>query len=74
MHNEFQSNGVLPQRKVLNLWDAYDTSARCNPECGEGGLSFNNDVNGHGSHCAGTIGGNTAGVAPDASLYGLKVR
>lgn len=26
-----------------------------------------------GTHCAGTVGGNTVGVAPDANIYGLKV-
>ncbi|TLD24968.1 hypothetical protein PspLS_05595 [Pyricularia sp. CBS 133598] len=31
------------------------------------------DQNGHGSHCAGTIGGKTFGVAKKASLVGVKV-
>jgi subtilisin family serine protease len=31
------------------------------------------DVDGHGSHCAGTIAGNTYGVAPGAEVYGVKV-
>jgi len=35
--------------------------------------SVNNDQNGHGTHCAGTIGGATVGVAKRASLYAVKV-
>lgn len=31
------------------------------------------DGNGHGTHCAGTIGGHTYGVAPAVSLIGVKV-
>lgn len=33
----------------------------------------NADMNGHGSHCAGIVGGGTLGVAPGASLVGVKV-
>jgi len=33
----------------------------------------NTDLNGHGTHCAGTIGGNIYGVAKAASLYAVKV-
>ncbi|WP_411026846.1 S8 family peptidase, partial [Salmonella sp. s55044] len=31
------------------------------------------DCNGHGSHCAGTVGGNTYGVANQVSLFGVRV-
>lgn len=31
------------------------------------------DMNGHGTHCAGTIGGHKYGVAKDSSLIGVKV-
>lgn len=33
----------------------------------------NGDGNGHGTHCAGTVGGNTYGVAKKTQLYGVKV-
>jgi hypothetical protein len=32
-----------------------------------------NDKQGHGTHCAGTIGGNQYGVAKDATLHAVKV-
>jgi len=35
--------------------------------------SSNTDGNGHGTHCAGTIGGSTYGVAKAASLVAVKV-
>jgi len=33
----------------------------------------NTDLNGHGTHCAGTVAGNTYGVAKQASLKAVKV-
>jgi len=33
----------------------------------------NTDLNGHGTHCAGTIGGTVYGVAKKVSLYAVKV-
>jgi len=33
----------------------------------------NTDLNGHGTHCSGTIGGTTYGVAKGVSLYAVKV-
>jgi subtilisin family serine protease len=33
----------------------------------------NTDLNGHGTHCAGTIGGTVYGVAKSVSLYAVKV-
>jgi len=31
------------------------------------------DTHGHGTHCAGTVGGATLGVAPKATIHGVKV-
>ncbi|EOD44577.1 putative peptidase s8 s53 subtilisin kexin sedolisin protein [Neofusicoccum parvum UCRNP2] len=36
-------------------------------------FTSNTDGNGHGTHCAGTIGGSTVGVASKANLIGVKV-
>ena len=30
-------------------------------------------INGHGSHCAGTVGGATVGIAPQANIFGMKI-
>ncbi|KCV68475.1 hypothetical protein H696_04769 [Fonticula alba] len=38
-----------------------------------GGNSNANDDNGHGTHCAGTVGGKTWGMAKKATLYSVKV-
>ncbi|XP_030829479.1 uncharacterized protein LOC591764 [Strongylocentrotus purpuratus] len=31
------------------------------------------DCNGHGTHCAGTVGSNTYGIAREANLYGIRI-
>jgi len=38
-----------------------------------GQVSCAQDSNGHGTHCAGTIGGKKYGVAKKAAIYGVKV-
>ena len=60
-------------RVVKNLWDAYGLHPQCSPECTGAGTSFNHDVNGHGSHVAGTVGGASVGVAPGANILGVRV-
>ncbi|KAH8064525.1 hypothetical protein JL722_1402 [Aureococcus anophagefferens] len=39
----------------------------------EGSDVANNDVDGHGTHCAALAAGNTVGAAPGASLHAMKV-
>ena len=58
-HVEFAGN---PLREVKNVYDAYASTT-----------TANNDGQGHGTHVAGTIGGNTVGVSRNANLYGAKV-
>jgi len=41
-------------------------------EC-NGDANCARDGQGHGTHCAGTVGGNTFGVAPEANLFAGKV-
>jgi len=55
--------------RAYSAWTAYPSIETCKPRdtrCGA-------DGNGHGTHCAGTIGGSTYGVAKQAKLYGVKV-
>jgi subtilisin family serine protease len=72
MHVEFE-DAVNGEREVYNLWDAFETHPLCIPECTGDGKTFNNDVDGHGSHCAGIVGGNTVGVATAANVFGVRV-
>eukprot|EP01041_Mallomonas_annulata_P006029 gene6029-12152_t len=57
-HIEFTNR---ENRTVENIFNAY------------GDVSDNTDVQGHGTHVAGTIGGKTVGVSPNANIYGCKV-
>merc|ERR1719343_500770 len=41
-------------------------------EC-NGDTSCAGDTNGHGSHCAGTVGGETFGVAPQSIVHAMKI-
>jgi len=42
-------------------------------ECARGDRSCAADTNGHGTHCAGTTGGSTYGVATQATIHAMKV-
>ena len=59
VHQEFEPSEL--DRVVSNIWNAY------------GSVTDNTDGNGHGTHCAGNVGGNTVGVAPCSNLYGMKI-
>lgn len=57
---------------------ALDLSGGSVQICGSGGLPEGPDLcaddsHGHGTHCAGTVGGKTVGVAPKAQLFAVKV-
>ena len=60
-HVEFSGNSA---RTVSNVFDI---------TAGKKRVAANNDYMGHGTHCAGVIGGRTVGVAPSANLLGVKV-
>merc|ERR1719362_1713991 len=50
------------------------TKSNGNPrECKSTDTNCANDNHGHGTHCAGTIGGDKYGVAKDAKLHAVKV-
>merc|ERR1719251_566865 len=51
---------------------ALDMSSGSLKEC-NGVRSCAGDAQGHGTHCAGTVGGRTFGVAPQALLHNVKV-
>jgi len=57
-HDEFFNTD---NRTIKNVYNAY------------GSVRPNTDIQGHGTHVAGTVGGRHVGVAPNANLYGLKV-
>ena len=61
-HVEFSSStSSYPNRVLENIYNGF------------GAVTANTDGQGHGTHCAGTVGGNAYGVSPGANLYGLKV-
>ena len=41
--------------------------------CQTNETSCANDVQGHGTHCAGTVGGSTYGIAKSATIHAVKV-
>lgn len=71
-HPEFQNrpNGAV----TTNIWEGYlpnSSTEKSNPLDVSNPLDL--DVDGHGSHVAGTVGGKTVGVARCANIYGMKV-
>lgn len=63
-HNEFTGGGAADGTKVVGHYSAIT---------GTTSASDTNDVDGHGTHCAGTVAGNRYGVAVGANLYAVKV-
>jgi len=68
--------GVDPDHPDLTLsgWAAFDATGTLASE----GVENASDIDGHGTHVAGTVAGGNAsgtaiGVAPEANLYGVKV-
>jgi len=61
-HSDFGGRAI-PTLEVTSSWPQ---------EC-EGSTSCARDVHGHGTHCAGTVGGTTYGVAPKSTIHGVKV-
>jgi len=49
------------------------TASRFRQKCASSSPTCAGDTNGHGTHCAGTAGGASYGVASAASLYAMKV-
>jgi cerevisin len=64
---EFTSVPDIGTRTVRNVWDGYKGG---DPTIS---VAANNDGNGYGTHTSSTVGGQTAGVAPSANIFGVKV-
>lgn len=66
LHREFeQVQGRCTNiRRMENIFNAHG---------GNLGSGTNTDDNGHGTHCAGTAGGNNVGVARCSNIFGVKV-
>jgi subtilisin family serine protease len=62
-HSQFKQGKF--DRIVQNIYDGSDLSRAVHP--------LNIDNEGHGTHVAGTVGGNDVGVSPGANIYGVKV-
>eukprot|EP01038_Epipyxis_sp_PR26KG_P010176 gene10176-13692_t len=59
-HSEFSYLTI--KRNISNIYNPY------------GAISSNTDGHGHGTHVAGTVGGNTIGVSKGVNLFGMKVQ
>merc|ERR1719359_1781683 len=63
-HDEFEG-------RALPAWDAFGTNGM--GACDETDTTCAFDRQSHGTHCAGTVGGKTVGVAKKVALYSAKV-
>jgi len=62
-HTEFEGRAI----------PALDVTVFPDKRCSSGDPTCASDVNGHGTHCAGTIAGKTVGVAKKANVHAVKV-
>merc|ERR1712151_1202198 len=65
-HNDFGGRASAAIDATLSWLFWRPTVCKGEPNCG-------NDVQGHGTHCAGTAGGTSFGVATAAKIYSVKV-
>jgi len=61
-HNDFGG-------RAFGAYDYYHTPKECDGQ----GASCANDAHGHGTHCAGSVGGNNYGIAPGATIGAVKI-
>lgn len=64
-HTEFGGRAI----PFAEFREDYETIRQCAPT----NTSCGGDNGGHGTHCAGIIAGTTYGVAPDATVYAVKI-
>lgn len=65
-HRDFTTGGVNRADKAFENLGRRKVCSGGNQDCA-------NDVQGHGTHCAGTVGGNSYGVAKAVSLHAVKI-
>ena len=61
-------------RTVENRW-SYTAVNGCaaGEVCSSAAAKLSTDGHGHGSFCAGVVGGVSVGLAPEANVFGIKV-
>lgn len=67
-HNQFGGRAIPGGQVSSSWWGGGGFSA-----CGAQDTNCARDLQGHGTHCAGTVGGQDYGVARGAKLYAIKV-
>lgn len=67
-HSEFSNGNGQRKAQTRQVRNLFDLSAKVKTSPPQ-----QNDLVGHGTHVAATIGGLTVGVSPEANLYGVRV-